>query len=520
MVEVRKYSSRHLEIKFVLPFAKKKVIKKDITYYIFTPEHLNVNSKTTSLESMRHKFRTHGRYGSPELTLDELIDSNNRISPLTKIIGYVDSLKKGKSLNISDVEFTHETQAIVNILRHQLKKYQTKGFCLLKSKKIIELKTLIKDWKKKRIIIEQKITFLIEDLKESDLNNDIFETSLYWADEACSLISEQFATEILGLCQANEELSPINNVLKKVISHEQRRRKNMDYISNTSIENLSYRRETLRKWSKSVLRLDPVVSKTPKRINEMVAASAASLAMLFTLIATFFAQSYFLNQTIRWELLVIIIYVFKDRIKEWIKRIFSIIQPRLIADEIYTYKTPRTGVKVCSTKNNLQYLTENKVNKKVLEVRREGSNNPFYKMLRPESIVQFSHYLKIFPLNKNRDVNKIPWMTNFALVDHVRMDDWFKEMIDCYVDVDNINEPNNSVYHIHLVIEDKISKTKSDFYHYLVVIDYSGILYVKELTNQKIPTRYELSQQLERRRIKREKKILKKQRDELNKKEK
>ena len=97
----------------------------------------------------------------------------------------------------------------------------------------------------------------------------------------------------------------------------------MDYISNTSIENLSYRRETLRKWSKSVrLRLDPVVSKTPKRINEMVAASAASLAMLFTLIATFFAQSYFLNQTIRWELLVIIIYVFKDRIKEWIKRIF------------------------------------------------------------------------------------------------------------------------------------------------------------------------------------------------------
>ena len=177
-------------------------------------------------------------------------------------------------------------------------------------------------------------------------------------------------------------------------------------------------------------------------------------------------------------------------------------------------------MKVCSTKNNLQYLTENKVNKKVLEVRREGSNNPFYKMLRPESIVQFSHYLKIFPLNKNRDVNKIPWMTNFALVDHVRMDDWFKEMIDCYVDVDNINEPNNSVYHIHLVIEDKISKTKSDFYHYLVVIDYSGILYVKELTNQKIPTRYELSQQLERRRIKREKKILKKQRDELNKKEK
>ena len=150
MVEVRKYSSRHLEIKFVLPFAKKKVIKKDITYYIFTPEHLNVNSKTTSLESMRHKFRTHGRYGSPELTLDELIDANNRISPLTKIIGYVDSLKKGKSLNISDVEFTHETQAIVNILRHQLKKYQTKGFCLLKSKKIVELKDTNKRLEEKK----------------------------------------------------------------------------------------------------------------------------------------------------------------------------------------------------------------------------------------------------------------------------------------------------------------------------------------------------------------------------------
>ncbi len=524
MVEVRKYSSRHLEVKFVLPFAKKKVLKKDLTYYIFTPEQLNVNSSTTSLESMSHKFRTHGRYASPELTLDQLIDKNNKISPLTKLIEYVQILVDGGDLEISEIEFTHEAQAVVNSLRHQLKNFQNQCYCLIQSKKLEDFKLLSKDWKKKRLKLERIFTNLIEDLKQLNLENEMFITSLYWADEASSLISEQFACEVVGVCENAQELTEINNILKKIVSHEIRRRKKMGYPSQSDIESLSYRRETLRRWSKSVLRLDPVISKTPRRINEIVAVTAASIAMAFTLIATFFAQSFFSNQAIRWELLVIIIYVFKDRIKEGIKNIFAKIQPRLIADEIYTYKSPRTGVKVCSSRNYLLYKNANTVKKEVRDKRREDSSNPFYKMLKEESVVQYSHYLKIYPLNKNLDVDKTPWMTNFALVDHIRMDDWFKEMIDRYVDVDNINEPNNSVYHLHLIIEDKISKSKSIYYHYLIVIDYSGILYVKELTNQGMPTRYEISQQLEKRRIKREKKLLKKSRkalkDNLNNQEK
>jgi hypothetical protein len=518
VVEVKKYSSRHLELKFILPFAKKKVLKKDISYYIFTPEQLNVNATTTSLESMSHKFRTHGRYASPELSLEELIDKTNDLSPLTKLTKYVDTLKLGKDLEVSDVEFTHEAQAVVNSLRHQLQSFQTKCFCLIRSKNLDEFKAIVKDWKKKRQILEQKFIFLIDDLLDLELENKMFVTALYWADEASGLISEQYASEILSLCESTEELESVNSFLKKIVYHEIRRRKKMGYASNVDIENLSFRRETLRKWSKSVLRLDPVISKTPKRVNEIVAGVAASLAMSFALVATLFAQAKFSGQTIRWGLLVVIIYVFKDRIKDGIKRIFTKIQPKLIADEIFTYKSPRTGVKVCSSKNNLLYFKESKVPKAVRAVRRKNSSNLFYKMLREESVVQFSHYLKIYPLNKNHDVDKKPWMTSFALVDHVRMDDWFKEMIDRYVDVDNINEPNNSVYHIHLVIEDKISKKKSNFYHYLVVIDFSGILYVKELTDQSIPTRYEISQQLERQRIKREKKIVKKEKKLLKEK--
>jgi len=520
VLDVRKYSSRHLEIKFILPFAQKKILKKDITYYIFTPDHLNVNSSTISLESMRHKFRTHGRYASPELTLDELIDENNKISPFVKLIEYVEKLKAKEDLKISDIEFTHEAQATVNSIRHQLKSFQIKSYCLIKEKQIDGFIKIVKEWRRKRKILESKFTLLIEDLKVLNLKNDMYIQALYWADEASSLISEQFSCEILGVCENNKELEKVNNILKKIISHEIRRRKKMGYESNVDDESLAYRRESLRKWSKSVLRLDPIISKTPKRINEIVAVIAASLAMTFTLIATFFAQSFLSNQTIRWELLLIIIYVFKDRIKDGIKRIFNTVQPRLVADEIYTYKSPRTGKKVCTNRNNLLFLSAKKVKKEIKDIRRDSSNNPFYKMFREESVVKFSHFLKIYPLKKNLDVSESPWMKNFALVDHIRMDDWFKEMIDRYVDVENVNEFNNSVYHIHLVIEEKINKKRSDYYHYLVVIDYSGILYVKELHEQAVPTVYELSQQLEKQRIIREKKELKKERKKLDKKHK
>lgn len=513
MVEVKKHSARHLEIKFVLPFDPKKVIRKDISYYIFTPEELNVNESNISLESMMHKFRTYGRYASPELTLKELIDKDNRVSPLTKLREYVETLVSGEELDVSDVEFTHEAQAVVNSLRHQLKYFQSESFWLIRTKDIDEFKALAKSWKKKRRILEQIFTFMIDDLENTDIENKMFVTALYWADEAISLTSEQYAGELLSLCCTSSELSDVTSILEKIVDHEVRRRRKMGYVDNTDVEKLSYRREVLRRWSRSVLRLDPIVSKAPQRITEAVAIIAASLAMAFSLIATFFAESYFTNRRVRWEFLLIIIYVFKDRIKDGVKRIFSKVQPRLIADKLFIYKTPRTGEKVCSSRNYLSYLDEKKVDKKVRQIRREDSSNPFYKMLSEENIVQFSHYLKIYPLNKNKYASKIPWMSSFALVDHIRMDDWFKELVDKYVDVENANESVNSVYHLHLVIEDKFSKKQSKYYHYLIVIDHTGILNVKEFSKDTIPvipTVYELSKQLEERRVRNTKKQMKK----------
>lgn len=499
MVEVRRYSSRHLELKFILPIEKEKVYEKEVSYYIFTPEQLFLHEGTTSISSLRHKFKSFGRYASPELTFDQLIDVKNEFSPLTTLEKYVSQLvNRGVHLEFSETEFIHEAQAVVNSLAHQLRVFYDLASSILDDENVDQFHVLIKDWKVKQKVIENRFLQMAESLKIAKLVNTSYLTSIYWADEASSLESEYYAIQILLKCRHNEKLSSLSNILLKIIYYEQNRRREMGYVSEKNgREKLSFRREILNKWSKSVLILKPFVSKRPKRITEFVAGLAASLAMAFTLIATFFAQSVFANDTIRWELLLIIIYVFKDRIKEGIKRFFSLIQPKLMPDKICYYISPRTGNNVCRCNDRLVYIPVNKVPNKIKKIRKKHSNNPFQKMMGEETVVKNSHYLKVYPQSKACDKDKNPWIKEFALVDVIRIDDWLKEMIDDVVEYENDETlVSNANYHLHLIVEEKKDDTTA-YSHFLIVIDVTGILYVKNLKDDSYIYNYEFLKELE-----------------------
>lgn len=481
MVEVRKFSKRHFEIKYLLPIASKKTYEKEVSYYLFTPASLNLKESTTSIESLRHKFHSFGRYGSPNLTFEMLLDKDNKQSPITLINSYVEELKIKNVMSFTDTEFIHETQAIVNVFHHRLKALISLLITYNNEANIEEYNVIIKRFNRERAIIKKWFSDTTDVLLCLDNIDRVYATSMKWCDEAVSLTIDRYITDFYN--RIKDSSSMINADaevdLLKILEEEQKRRAergfNKRYDTN---EKIAFRKDSLNKWSKSVLTLNPIISKTPKRIMEIVAAFAASIAMAFAILANLFVVSISNSQTIRFEIFVIVIYIFKDRIKEWIKKLFLKIQPKLIPDRICSYVSPRTLNTVCVSKDRLIYTRACKISPTVVEIRREHSENVFASMMEEETVVKNSHYLKVNQVKL--DKKRLPWISSFALVDRIRIDDWLKEMVDDLALIDNdgpfISTP---IYHLHLVVEEIDDEYKTEYSHFLIVINHTGILYVR-----------------------------------------
>jgi hypothetical protein len=74
-------------------------------------------------------------------------------------------------------------------------------------------------------------------------------------------------------------------------------------------------------------------SRSVSRVGHVIAGVAAAVAMSFAVIATFLAGRLFAAYSIPWALLIVVSYIFKDRIKEVLRSILIRLVPRLIADE-------------------------------------------------------------------------------------------------------------------------------------------------------------------------------------------
>lgn len=496
MIDVRIHSSRHLETKITYPIPEHKSYTRELNYYIFTPAQLNVSSDFISNEAMIRKFRAHARYSSPEITLDELLDRKNQTSPLILLERYTQQRVQGVN-DVSDTIFIHELQTLVNSFRHESGEIHFECRELIKEHKLEELRGLIEDWCKETHDAMIRFRDLLQTMMNYYPTGNRMITSFEWADEAISLIVESISLEMyLSLEPLFGELQEPAYALLRRSRAELNYRREQKYESVVSKENrysteaVAYRSGVLKKWSQSVLYLTPVHSKVPKRIGGILAGAAAAIAMAFAIMAAIYAETLFTKNTMQWALLAIIAYVFKDWIKLSLRAFFSRVLPRLLADQISSFVSPRTGNRLSLTKMIMKITTASRVPQYVLDKRLEGGN-PFQDMLPEEDVVHYSRYVKILKTEKNRTIG--PWINAMTVITRIRIDDWLKEMDDpndiLYVpsaEGELEQQHSERVYHLHLIITQKSSTSDvEDIYHYRLILNKMGI---QRLEVMSVPT--------------------------------
>lgn len=492
MIDVRIHSSRHLETKTPYPIPERRGYERDVHYYIFSPAQLHVSSEFIGNEAMLRKFQTHARYSSPEITFDEMLDRKNRTSPLVLLEQYVQRRIDGSD-DVGDAILIHELQTLANSFRHEAGAILEECRELIIARNIGELSGMLTDWCGETEEAIGRFRSLLTRMQAHYPAGNRIATAFAWTDEAISLVVESNSLDMyLSLEPLFGSLQETAYALLRLSRSELAYRRQRGYASvvgranRYSTEAVAYRAGVLKKWTQSVLYLTPVQSKVPKRVMGIFSATAAAIAMTFATLAAIFAETFFLKNSMQWALLVIVAYIFKDRIKEGLRAFFSRVVPRLLADQISVFHSPRTGKKLSKTKVLVGIVKATDVPQRIRNIRME-EGNPFQDMLPEEDVVHYNRFVKVYRTEKDRTLG--PWINAMTVITRIRIDDWLKEMDDpndvMYVSSEegDLEQQNSErVYHLHLVTA-QLSKREGieDYRHYRVILNKTGIIRLEQI---------------------------------------
>lgn len=488
MIDVRKHSSTHIEAKLTLPIPETKQ-RINLRYYIFSASQLHVSAEGFTPTQIARRMQSYGRYSSPNLTFAELLDEENHDSMLYAIRDYTAKIAQGTE-GVDSSFLVYELQDLVNTMRHicrdlisslrNMAKFQMNediqnqlAFFL---SSVTSFKTRYYAWMR---IISMKM----------GVSGDVSE-AFRWADEAISLMLEERALMLLmhvkdkELVLCDESIHKLQEMAKDEFAHRQ----TMGYLSaDLYSDKLLLRKAELKRWSQSVMYLLPKYSKWPKRLGQIFAGAAAAIAMTFATVASIFAENWFLKNSIQWALIVIIAYVFKDRIKEWLRAFFTRFLPVMMAEEIFSFFSPRSGRRLVKFQNSVTFPAKDSVDEDVM-VKRKSGGNPFYDLLPEENILCYSRYLTLYEFKRYKADHLMPWIHSLTIIDRINISDFLDEMDDRDAlhyfikgdSVDSIKAVKN--YNLHLIIEedDKSEGTRS-LLHYMIVVNKDGIERIEQI---------------------------------------
>ena len=485
---IQKHDAHHLELKAHLPIPERGKGRYDLSFYFFSPAQLHMNKADVGVEKVLKHCQTYTRFSSPIVPLAGLIDESCTLSPLYRLKEHLNGLQL--TGEIDENRIIYELQTLVNAYRSDIK-----GLITLVRKLSDRENTAAvhyKDQVSQTISQTEELLTRLRELFPAFLHPRIGEnlrTALEWTDEAVTLIAEQRILELRGICDEIEEfrdkIAEMDQFLEGVSAYREQQRYSSSYDEEHGRDGelVAYRESILKKWSQSAMYMKAIDSKLPARLNQVFAATAAALAMAFAVTAAAYADTIFIRNSAPWAMIIIISYVFKDRIKEILRGLFGRLMPRLLADRIVRLIDPATQKDAAKAQVLVRFGTD-RVQPERIRSAREMQKNPFSSILPPQDVI---HFNRIVTLN-SRVLKAHERVEALSEITRVRIDEWLKSMDDpkdtMYKLVDGKREKIKSgrVYHIHLIVSLREQRKDTDphLFHYCLIMNREGLIRIEE----------------------------------------
>ena len=312
--------------------------------WFFLPTDMGINKRNYTKIDFYRELKTYIKIDPPKILLAEIAEKNHEfIKGLEESFEHLDSQNENSVSNLND-----RLLIFMNILKKAVKREVRKvEMYKATSEKIRVAKRLLKN-----------MDLVIDHFRErSSLSLDSEIPSLVktfsFADEYISNLKYRYFQHVIFMLDNlySEESAEISSLLKKSLKKEIKHRGKKGYPVATEDNNKNDK--LLRRWDlvkyfvTNKLILNPRIDKEMKYVLEVLYSIAAGIAMIFATAVAFYYGKKFGNFTYGLFVVLVISYMFKDRIKEWGRSFFNNILKKQMLDHrfiLYDNNDKKIGI--------------------------------------------------------------------------------------------------------------------------------------------------------------------------------
>lgn len=376
-------------------------------FFLFIPNSLQINSFTYSKGQFYIDQTNLIRYKTPEFSFAELLNSNNQRSPMTRIQRICDSPDTSDNRDLLSDELKLLGNIVRSALREEVKELITE-LTRLRSQGTAQgffehVRRFCQDIQQLRAIY-----LTVKEKFRKNCDDPLFFQNFLYIDE---FISNSISYYLTGLLEnlrliVNKDFDPADREICDVLIQEQR--VSESYLNGKSgghekshgaktrnSEQILYRIGLLNKFVLDALLLHTNRFTFEQRYQDWIGAIAAGIAMLIFFSLFIWLGSVFVINSQPFILFTVIIYVLKDRIKEWVKTLSYHHAFKWFSDYATVIQSPDEKHKLGVIKETFSFIDENQLSQEI----RNARNIEFHEVLetfqRPENVLFYKRTVQI-----------------------------------------------------------------------------------------------------------------------------
>lgn len=466
-------------------------------FYLFIPNSFQINESTYSKNEFYIDETNFIRYKTPEFTFDQLLDGNETRSPLTRIL----TLCEQDDTPMHRIQLSDELKLLANVVRSALRRdaklllFSLGADRNVKPSPDFESRTLqLCDHLKtlRRVYAQAKETYL------KNWKDPLFYRQMVYADE---FISNSISYYLTGLLEnlrltGNKEFDTVDNALSELLLGEKRLSDN--FVGTGTIkpagndtsegEAVLYRYGLLNKFVLDALSLTTNRFSLDQRYQHWIGGISAGAAMLVYFSLFLWLGNVFVINSSPFLMLMIIAYVLKDRIKEWLRSYSYLQASRWFPDYITLIKRYAEKRNMGVLKESFSFIKPPQLPEEIKVMRDVEFHTILEAVPRPESIIYYKRIVEmnappvagarrlginvIFRYNIHRFLNKAADPSEM----HLTIDPATKKLI-------SVRLPK--VYHLNLIIRTTTIESDKPTHVQLkklrLIVDKNGIKRIEQL---------------------------------------
>ena len=222
-----------------------------------------------------------------------------------------------------------------------------------------------------------------------------------YGDEFLSNVLEKYTYLLRDAIRLNhpEDYLELEADFKEVLLAEHTYREQQGYLSVKADdihgnEEFVFRASLLKKFSESDLYLNATKRKNTFLVEQILYSLAAGAAMVVATLSSFFFQQRYGNFTLPFLIALVISYMFKDRLKDWLRLIFA----RRVSNKVFDTRTDFRikGRYIGWSKDSVDFVDSDTILPEVIELR---NRNPLFAEVsgKDEKVLLFRKKVQLWP---------------------------------------------------------------------------------------------------------------------------